>query len=202
MFSNAIMSTLGKCPHCSNNAGAKNTICSRCNENTVVRKRESRLANLRRSLKKRYVKISRLFSITETPTASTSTSQENSAAIAKTTSHVDKIPRKPVVSFPLLLGDPKRNIPSILLDTVEDMVPTIHRDSWIALDRPTWTGGKVYISAKKYRRIPEHKCHPPCGGCIRAARMNADAQLVLRGRMAEPEEEEDDSKDGLGNQYP
>ena len=151
MFSNAIMSTLGKCPHCSNNAGAKNTICSRCNENTVVRKRESRLANLRRSLKKRYVKISRLFSITETPIASTSTSQENSAAIAKTTSDVDKIPRKPVVSFPLLLGDPKRNIPSILLDIVEDMVPTIETPGL------HWTGrhGQVVRSTYLQRIIVE-----------------------------------------------
>ena len=32
--------------------------------------------------------------------------------------------------------------------------------------------------------------------------MNAGAQLVLGGGMAELEEEGDDPKDGLGNQYP
>jgi hypothetical protein len=141
---------------------------------------------------KRFVKASRLFSITETHTARISASQENSAAIAEI---LNDIPRNSAVSFLLLLGDPKRNIPSILLDTVGDMVPTIHRDSWIALDRPTWTGGEVYMSAKKYRKIPEHKCNPPCNMCVRAARMNAGAQLILGGGTTGLEEEEDDSED-------
>jgi hypothetical protein len=195
MFSDSIMSTRRVCPHCPNNAGEKNTICNRCKKKTVVHKWESRLANLRRNLEIRFVKAPRLFSSTETHTASTSASQENSAAIAKTMNDVDTISRKSVVSFPLLLGDPKRNIPSILLDTVEDMIPTIHRDSWIALDRPTWTAGKVYISAKKYRKIPEHRCNPPCNMCVRAARMNAGAQLILGGGTTGLEEEEEDSED-------
>jgi hypothetical protein len=190
MFRDSIMSTPQKCPRCPNNAGENSKVCSRCKTKTVVHKWESRLANLGRSLKIRFVKASQLFSsITETHTARTSASQENSAVIAET---LNDIPRKSAVSFPLLLGDPKRDVPSILLDTVGDMVPTIHRDSWIALDRPTWTGGEVYISVKKHRKVPEHKCHPPCRSCIRAARMNASAQLILGGGTTGLEEEEDD----------
>jgi hypothetical protein len=173
MFSDSIMSTPRMCPHCPNNAGEK-------------------ACQPQAKFEKRFVKASRLFSITETHTARISASQENSAAIAET---LNDIPRNSAVSFLLLLGDPKRNIPSILLDTVGDMVPTIHRDSWIALDRPTWTGGEVYMSAKKYRKIPEHKCNPPCNMCVRAARMNAGAQLILGGGTTGLEEEEDDSED-------
>lgn len=151
MFSDSIMSTLRKCPHCSNNAGAKNTICSRCKAKTVARKGEPRLANLRQSPKKRYEKLSRLFSITETHTARTSASRENSATIAETMNDGDKIARKSVVSFPLLLGDPKRNIPSILLDIVEDMVPTIETPGL------HWTGrhGQVVRSTYLQRIIVE-----------------------------------------------
>jgi hypothetical protein len=80
---------LSEVPHCSNNAGQTNTSCNCRKEETAVRKKEPRLANLRRRLNKRYIKASQLFSATDTLIASPCAFPQNSAAITETVNDME-----------------------------------------------------------------------------------------------------------------
>ena len=124
-----VMSTRRKSSHCSEIACQNNTGCSCRKEKTVVHKTHPRFASLRQNLNKCYAEASRLFSNTKTHITDTNASRQDLTVNVKTTNDMKMISSKSAVSFPLLLGNTERNIPSILLDTVEDTVPAIHRDS-------------------------------------------------------------------------